>query len=487
MRITCRFRHSRAARLASRALVVALIWTGLLPVVSRGVVYASDITPPEPAPVRQPIVGFADTHVHQFSNLAFGGLEVWGSPVDPTFDASQFLADPNAARGRALPDSDYTYLDTLHAIDVLGLGEVPAIGTPVAQMCDNGQCWPECPPGTGVQNNACWRIEVHGQGGGADLLNKLITHTPDHGTMGYPDMVGWPAYNVVTAQQVYWEWLKRAHDHGLKLMSMLAVNNQVLCHVAVHRASFGCDDDSSVVRQIEGAKKLETYIDSVEGGPGMGFYRVVYSAAEARAAIDAGKLAVVLGVEVDTPWRCRLNGFCTDADVTQEVQRYYDNGIRVVYPVHLIDNQFGGTALYDGIFEFANVLVNGGQFYRITTQCTPGLEWRGCQHRCPRRDRAGPFSGPGPAHRRLDGGSLDRRRGTAGRLTVPAPARARALRDEPEHGATPCRVDCGWRLSPARRRRGGDDLPGDLHHGGARPRRHGAGPQLQQPRADAAG
>ena len=376
MRMTCRFAHSRLARLVSRALVIAFVWTGLVPGASRGVVSASDVTPPEPAPVRTPIVGFADTHVHQFSNLGFGGLEVWGFPVDPTFDPSQFLANPEAARKRALPNSDYAYLDTLQAIDYLGVGEIPAIATPLAQVCDNGQCWPECPPGTGVQGHACWRIEIHGQSGGSDLLNKLIAHTPSHGTMGYPDMIGWPAYNVVTAQQVYWEWLKRAHAHGLKLISMLAVNNQVLCHVAVHRASFGCDDDASVERQIQGAKDLETYIDSVEGGPGQGFYRIVYSAAEAREAINAGKLAVVLGVEVDTPWGCQLNGSCTAADVAQHVQDYYDDGIRVVYPVHLIDNQFGGTALYDGIFEFANVLVNGGAFFDITTQCTPGLQWR---------------------------------------------------------------------------------------------------------------
>ena len=376
MRITCRFKHARGARVASRILVAALIWTGLLPGPGLGIVEASDVVPPEPAPVRPAIVGFADTHVHQFSNLGFGGLEVWGSPVDPTFDAGQFLANPDAARKRALPNSDYAYLGTLQAIDYLGIGEIPAITTPLAQMCDNGQCWPECPAGTGVQGNACWRIEIHGQNGGSDLLNKLIAHTPDHGTMGFPDMIGWPAYNVVTAQQVYWEWLKRAHTHGLKLMSMLAVNNQVLCHVAVHRASFGCDDDSSVDRQIQGAKDLEAYIDSIEGGPGQGFYRIVYSAAEARAAINAGKLAVVLGVEVDTPWGCQLNGSCTAASVAEEVQDYYDKGIRVVYPVHLLDNQFGGTALYDGLFEVANVLVNGGAFFDITTQCTPGLQWR---------------------------------------------------------------------------------------------------------------
>ena len=375
MQITCRFAHSRVARLSSRVLVAALICTGLMPGGGSRGVYASDIIPPEPAPTREAIVGFADTHVHQFSNLAFGGLEVWGSPVDP-FDASAFLADPDAARKRALPNSDYLYLSQADTVDYLGLAELPATLTPAATKCDQGPCWPECPPGTGVQGNPCWRIEIHGLNGGGDLLNRLIAHLPAHGTAGFPLMQGWPAFDVVTAQQVYWEWLKRAHDHGLKLMSMLAVNNQVLCHLAVHRLSFGCDDDSSVERQIQGAKDLEQYIDTVEGGPGQGFYKIVYSAAEARDAINAGKLAVVLGVEVDTPWRCRRDGNCDEDGVKQEVQRYYDKGIRVVYPVHLMDNGFGGTAVYDGLFEVANALVNGGRFFDLTDHCTPGLEWR---------------------------------------------------------------------------------------------------------------
>jgi hypothetical protein len=46
---------------------------------------ANDVTPPQPPP-RPAIIGFADTHLHQFANLGFGGLEVWGSPMDPSFN-----------------------------------------------------------------------------------------------------------------------------------------------------------------------------------------------------------------------------------------------------------------------------------------------------------------------------------------------------------------------------------------------------------------
>ena len=162
----------------------------------------------------------------------------------------------------------------------------------------------------------------------------------------------------------------------MKLMVMLAVNNSVLCRLGIHRLSFGCGDDGSVDRQIQAAKDLEQYIDAVEGGPGMGFYRIVYSSAEARQAIQAGQLAVVLGTEVDTEWGCNTtNPGCTDALVVQQVQRYHDLGIRVVYPVHIVDNAFGGSALYTPIFELNNLLVNG-TFFDITTTCDPLIEWR---------------------------------------------------------------------------------------------------------------
>ena len=46
-------------------------------------------------------------------------------------------------------------------------------------------------------------------------------------------------------------------------------------------------------------------LDRQAGGPGQGWMQIAYSADEARAIIKANKLAVVLGVEVDSlgNWR----------------------------------------------------------------------------------------------------------------------------------------------------------------------------------------
>jgi len=350
-----RLRHTSGASRLSLVLVALL----LRPAVAR----ANDVTPPAPPPPRPAIVGFADTHVHQFANLAFGGLEVWGSPMDPATDGNATLA---AGRARALPDSAYVYVSAADAPDYLEPGNTLAIADSTkATSCDNGSCWAQCPPGTGVLGNACWRIVVHDFDGSGDQLNQLIPNgnASGHGVIGYPDMTGWPAFDVLTTQQAYWEWLERAHDNGMKLMVMMAVNNAVLCQLAIHKNSFGCGDDPSVDRQIQGAKDLEAYIDARAGGAGLGFYHIVYSAAEARAAIADGKLAVVLGTEVDSEWGCTVGAAaCDDTAIKTHVQDYFDRGIRVVFPLNVIDNNFGGSAAYTGLFEIDNYVINGTWF-----------------------------------------------------------------------------------------------------------------------------
>ena len=335
--------------------------------------WANDVTPPPaPPPPETPIVGFAETHLHQFANRGFGGLEIWGSPMDPGLDPTVAI---EAARRGALPDSNYLYVSDAAVDGILGAGGVSARFNPSSSSCTSG-CPAACPPGTGTTGNPCWQVAIHGADGSLDLLNRALGGEDAHGTMGYPDMAGWPAWDVYTTQQVYYEWLKRAHDHGLKLMFMHAVNNALLCNLGYHLAAYGCDDDPAVARQIEGAKQLEAYVDARAGGPGQGFYRVVYSGDQARQAIKDGKLAVVLGAEVDTPGGCTVGAdFCTGSYIESLVQHYYDMGIRVFYPVHVTDNRFGGAALYTPLFDFDNLATNG-HFFDVTTDCPAGIEFR---------------------------------------------------------------------------------------------------------------
>ena len=331
-------RHARC-----RILVVALLAT-----MAAG---GHGATAPAADAGREPIVGFSDIHVHQFANLGFGGLLVWGAPFDPDGDIA-----------KALPWSDWT---PAAPGDVVGPNgdSVGLVGCPNPFLFINTcakyspATGATCPPGTGNDVfHQCAGVFIHGPGGVGDLLHPVTGHLVG----GYPQFDGWPRWNILSGQQVYVDWLKRAHDGGLKLMTMLAVNNQALCSIVNRLRDYGCDDMSAVDRQIQAAKDLETYVDAQSGGPGQGWYRIVRSGAEARQAITQGKLAVVLGIEVDNLFGCTTHAsFCTPDYVDTQLDRYYDLGVRHVFPIHLTDNAFGGMALYNDLFAFENKLVTG--------------------------------------------------------------------------------------------------------------------------------
>ena len=191
--------------------------------------------------------GFADLHNHQFANLGFGGLAFWGSPSGPI--------------DTALP----------------------------------------------------WCTPAHGPGGVSDAIGNVMkamygSSLFGHHVGGNPQFDGWPRWDSVTHQSVHIDWLQRAWEGGLRLMVMLAVNNEHLAGLANRAPGRSADDMEAVDLQLQAAVSLEAAVDTASGGPGKGWYRIVRTPAEARRAIDQGKLAVVLGIEVDYPFRSHPGG-----------------------------------------------------------------------------------------------------------------------------------------------------------------------------------
>lgn len=261
----------------------------------------TDATVVPPAP-GGPIVGVADLHLHVLAHLGFGGKLFQGEPFD----------------------EDHGVKGALHA-------------------CANG----------------------HGPGGLGDLIGSLAGELPyGHDTQGWRGFAGWPHWNSVNHQQAYWRWLERAHRGGLRLIVMLAVSNEALCSASTRRAGFGCDDMEAVDRQLAAARELVAHVDAAAGGPGRGFLRIVESPAQARAAIEAGQLAVVLGMEVDSLFGCKP-GECSAAGVLAALDQYRARGVRHVFPVHIFDNAFAGAAVYHGeFFDIGNLLTTGA-FYDL--------------------------------------------------------------------------------------------------------------------------
>jgi microsomal dipeptidase-like Zn-dependent dipeptidase len=122
----------------------------------------------------------------------------------------------------------------------------------------------------------------------------------------------------------------------------------------------------AVDRQLAAAKEMETYIDNKWGGPGNGWYRIVTSPQEARAVIEAGKLAVVLGIEVDYLFNCHTESNLTEEGLYAELDKYYSLGVRHLFPIHFGDNGFGGAAFQNGL-EWAYAADNPGSTWNHTT------------------------------------------------------------------------------------------------------------------------
>jgi len=216
--------------------------------------------------------------------------------------------------------------------------------------------------------------------GGLIDLNPELGH-PAGG--GWPDFDIWPRFTTLVHQQAYIDWIYRAYQGGLRLASCLAVNNELLASRTDPTAAF--DDRSAIMTQIAGMKEMVEHVDRECGGRGMGWMQIAYSPADARRIVGENKLAVILGVEVDSlgNWR-RLEDLDTasQADLDQarrlislELDWLVALGVRQITPIHLTDNAFGGTAIYMRLLDALNVVVTG-RHYEVEDGWDSGIRYR---------------------------------------------------------------------------------------------------------------
>ena len=304
----------------------------------------SAVSPSQDDPLR----GYADIHVHMFANLGHGGGVMVGEPYDAQGGINQALKQDYGT------DLDLVQKDgsELHNPE----GKLP----------------PVCP--SFLPN--CGSKLFHGDHTPLDDPVGFGTEDRPGSNLGVPLFNGWPTWTTTVHQQVYYKWLQRAWQGGLRLMVMQAVTNEALCLSNKHLRNTDCTismlppdrldeldkyDDRfqlkagetapplplpPVEAQLQAAYRFEDFLDQQSGGPGQGWFRIVTTPADAQAVIRAGKLAVVLGIEVDKLFGCSLNGPCTDDSVRTAVDKYYDKGVRAVFPVHNFDNGFGAAATW---------------------------------------------------------------------------------------------------------------------------------------------
>jgi microsomal dipeptidase-like Zn-dependent dipeptidase len=184
--------------------------------------------------------------------------------------------------------------------------------------------------------------------GGMELFKGLAPPGNRHGA---PFFDKWPRWNDFTHQKMWFEWIERARAGGLRVMVALSHNSRTLGDAVGPGGPISgvTDDMRSSDLQIEAIKQF------VAAHPDM--MELALSAAHVHDIVQRNHIAVVLGVEIDHIGN--FKGGVTDAQIQGEIQRLYNQGVRYIFPVHLTDNLFGGTAIYDAQFNWANFRENG--------------------------------------------------------------------------------------------------------------------------------
>ncbi|HVI02952.1 MAG TPA: hypothetical protein VM869_29845, partial [Enhygromyxa sp.] len=282
------------------------------------------------------LYGIVDTHSHILSNFAFGGGGIFHGGAFHRLGVEH-----------ALPDCEL-YHGEMGRKDFFGA----VFDTAGAEGADFTSLIPALVAGELPEDN--------------------------HPTAGYPEFTDWPnGPTRSTHQTQYYKWLERAYLAGLRLVVQHATTNSIICHFTIgqglQESRYDCEDMTAVDRIIDETYNLERYIDAQHGGPGMGWFRIVKTPAEARTVIEGGKMAVIIGIETSNLFDCALvpkDGWptCDEAYVEEQLDYYYDLGVRALFPVHKYDNAFTPGDGDRAFIELGNFL-NSGHWSNFTLDC----------------------------------------------------------------------------------------------------------------------
>lgn len=243
-----------------------------------------------------PVHGFADIHLHQMAEYAYAGAWFHGSHEGPESVALKKCSGGDALGG----DHGRTRFGILNEF----LGMVP-----------------------GTDGDTGWHFQKRN---------------------GYPSYTGWPRWNTIAHQQVWEGHLKQAHENGLTLYVMSAVDFTPLCKcmpVKNMKPGLKCDEMSSVDVQLQAAIDFAAQRDWVT---------IARSPGEARQIINSGRLAMVLAIEV--------TGLFNNDDWSDRLDFYYRRyHVRSIQLAHQMDNRFTGVAPHHFIFKFFKILEDLGE------------------------------------------------------------------------------------------------------------------------------
>jgi microsomal dipeptidase-like Zn-dependent dipeptidase len=250
--------------------------------------------------------GWADLHAHPASHLAFGydgaghqGL-FWGTP-GVAFSSSAATVSADLAACDANTHSNF---------------DVNPVGTGTRQQ---------------------------------ELSAITQTTFHNHLTNGAPTCRGWPHALDVNHQQMHIAAIHRAWQGGLRVMMADVTDNETLDMVWLRGTSL-TQGQFPAPQPGFAAASARTQLDWLHAMAAANgdWMTIVKTPEEARAAIAANRLAMVLGVEMDT------------LSPTEILALARDNDVRHVIPIHLADNpNIGASAAYGDIFNSSGDWLTG--------------------------------------------------------------------------------------------------------------------------------
>ncbi|MBB6048511.1 membrane dipeptidase [Armatimonas rosea] len=334
--------------------------------------------PPAPS-LKRPLWGFADTHTHPAAQLAWGGM-YWGSNTGDPATALHDCTPAHGIGGTGLRDvgailglvrngvslvsiwDDWVRLfltykgvsnETANAVLGTVRGTLSVATEGPAQSAFNGIRsafgLPE-PTAAGFLQRALGWGPLD-QDAIAQLAYNAVEESFGHRTGGVEhNHDGWPRFNSRTHQHMHEQWIRRSYDGGLRLMVAHVVNTELLGNL-MPRGSRNVSDWDAINAQLTELEALARRNSSWMG--------IAKTPAEARRLIEQNKLALVLGVEVDSLGNLSKKTNPTEADVLDELNTLYQRGVRHIFPIHLADNDLGGSALYNMIFDLNHFALRG--------------------------------------------------------------------------------------------------------------------------------
>jgi len=269
--------------------------------------------PPNPViPAQKPIWGAIDMHTHPVSYLGMGGKLMHG-----TLDG-----DPRVALGNC---------NSTHGgwgLDNTGGNYIRA---EIVNLIDE-------------HDDSSFRREAE---------DFQVPHK-DHAHEGYPALLHWPKQSSMSHQQMWYEWLRRANQGGLKAIIALTVNSELLALALEGKGPIGdesINDKETADRQIA---EIKAFAERHSG-----FLGIATNPTEMRTIINSGRMAIIIGMEIDNIGNFYANSNVTTDQITAEITRLKSMGVSYIFPIHVTDNKFGGAAAYKDFFNFSNKYATG--------------------------------------------------------------------------------------------------------------------------------